>query len=363
MSRPDQPTNLQPLPEPGEDAVATLLAEVLSSEARRIDPTDRLADIRTATAKRRRSWGPVAAGAAAVVLIGGGAWAVVDRTGPDNRRPSIAASPSPSATPTPTPSQTPSTGPTTSSGTWAAPIYYLGRNVTGLFREFHPLPVTPGPVVSHIEDALKVALDPSSPNRAADHLSPGLVGTSRSFQVGLAAGSDTIVITLPAAETTSRGATSQQARLAAQQLVWTATAVAQDAQLGVRITFVGGKGKLFGVLTTDQVFHRPSAALTYEDLSAIWVLSPDDGAVVKSSLVVSGQACTFEAALAWQLLRGSTVVSSGHTQTAQACPVRGSWSVPLRGLAAGDYTFRAYAYSPKDGRSYEGLDTTSFTVR
>ena len=31
--------------------------------------------------------------------------------------------------------------------------------------------------------------------------------------------------------------------------------------------------------------------------------------------------------------------------------------------APGSYTFRAYAYSPKDGTSYEGLDTTSFTVR
>jgi hypothetical protein len=363
MSRPDEPTNFQPLPEPGEDAVATLLAEVLSSEARRIEPTDRLADIRTAAAKRRRSWAPVAAGAAAVVLIGGGAWAVVDRTGASDRPPSVAASPSPSVTPTATPTATPSTSATTASGTWAAPIYYLGRNVSGLFREFHPLPVTPGPVVSHIDDALKVALDPNSPNRPADHFSPWLAGTSRSFQVGLDPGSDTITVTLPAAETTSRGATRQQARLAAQQLVWTATAVAQDAQLGVRITFAGSKGKLFGVLPTDQVFHRPPAALTYEDLSNIWILSPEDGAAAKSSVVVSGQACTFEAAVAWQLLRGSTVVSSGHTQTAQACPVRGPWSVALRSLAPGSYTFRAYALSPKDGTSYEGLDTISFTVR
>ena len=81
------------------------------------------------------------------------------------------------------------------------------------------------------------------------------------------------------------------------------------------------------------------------------------------SVVLAGQACTFEANVAWQLLRGSAVVGSGHTQTPQACPARGNWSVPLTGLAPGTYTFRAFELSPQGGSAYQGLDTVTFTVR
>jgi hypothetical protein len=57
------------------------------------------------------------------------------------------------------------------------------------------------------------------------------------------------------------------------------------------------------------------------------------------------------------------VVRSGHLTASSGCPGRGTWSVPLKGLGTGDYTFRAYSLSPMDGKSYEGLDTTTFTVR
>jgi hypothetical protein len=359
MNRPDEPTSLQPMPEPGEDALATLLAEVLTSEAARIEPSDRLADIRGAASQRRRSWGPVAAGAAAVMLIGGGAWAVVDRTGQGTKPPAIASSPTPTASPTPTSSPSPT--PSSSVGTWAAPIYYPGRNVTGLFREFHGLPLTPGPLLSHLNDAFRVMLDPASPNRPDQVMSPWLVGTSDAFQLSMAG--KTLVVTLPDSEKTARGATPEQARLAAQQLVWTASAVAQDAQLGVRITFAHSGGKLFGVLATDRTFRRPPAGQNYEDLSAIWLLKPETGATVTSSVTISGQACTFEGNVAWDLARGSTVVRSGHLTTRAACPTRSPWTLSLRGLSPGAYTFRAFELSAQDGTSYEGLDTTAFTVR
>lgn len=363
MNRPDEPTSLQPLPEPASDPVAGLLADVLTSEAARIEPRDRLADIRSETARRPRTWRPVAAGAAAVALIGGGAWAVVDRTGHGTRPPAVSSSPTtPPATPTSTPSPTVSPSPSTTAGTWAGPIYYLGRNVRGLFREFHGLPLTPGPPLSHLTDAFRVALDPTSPDRPDQVMSPWLVGTSRSFQLSMAAG-DTLVVTLPDSEKTPRGATAEQARLAAQQLVWTATAVAQDARMGVRITFAHGSGKLFGVLATDRTFHRPAADLSYQDLAAIWVLKPEPGSTVSGTVVVSGQACTFEANVAWQVLRGSAVVRSGHTTARGACPVRSAWTVAVRGLSPGSYTFRAFELSAKDGTSYDGLDTTTFTVR
>jgi hypothetical protein len=232
--------------------------------------------------------------------------------------------------------------------------------VSGLFREFHRLPVTPGAVATHIADAFRVAMDPTSPQRQDQVFSPWLVGTSTAFQVSLPPG-QTLLVTLPDSEKSARGATREQARLAVQQLVWTATAVAQDAQLGVRVSFATGTGKLFGVLPLDQTFHRPDRS--YQDLAAIWILTPEPGSTVGSTVVVSGQACTFEANVAWQLLRDARVTASGHVTATSGCPVRGTWQVPLKGLAPGSYTFRAFELSPKDGTTYQGLDTTTFTVR
>lgn len=362
MSGPNEPTSIQPLPEPGQDEVASLLVDVLSAEAARIEPTDRLADIRAAGAARRLSWAPVAAAVAAVVVVGGGTWALVDRdTG--SKPPAVAATPSPTATPTPTPDASgASSSPSDTAGTWAAPIYYLGRSANGLYREFHRLPSTPGPMVAHITDALKVAVDPRSPQRVELEFSPWLVGTSTALQVSMS-GARTVVVTLPDTEMTRRGTTAEQAHLAAQQLVWTATAVAQDARLGVRIKFASGSGRLFGVLATDQTFHRPPASRSYEDLAAIWILQPESGSTVGHAVTFSGQACTFEANVAWQVVKGARVVQSGQTTATQACPVRSPWSVTVKGLAPGSYTFRAYELSPKDGTSYEGLDSTTFTVR
>ena len=48
----------------------------------------------------------------------------------------------------------------------------------------------------------------------------------------------------------------------------------------------------------------------------------------------SGQACTVEANVAWQLVRGTTVVQSGHTTAKQGCPVRTTWTVSVPGLAS-----------------------------
>jgi hypothetical protein len=373
MNRPDEPTTIQPLPEPGADPVATLLAETLSSEAALIDPRDRLAEIRSSAERRRRPWLPVAAGAAAVLVIGGGAWAALVRSEPSTRATSTIPTPAgPAAVTGPSPTGAPTlprTAPSASAsaepsgaGTFAVPVYYLGRDVDGLFREFHREATTPGPMVGKVQIALQIAMNPGSATRPED-VSPWLPGTSQAVSVSMA-GARTVVVTLPDTERSARGRTSEQARLAAQQLAWTATAVLQDASVGVQLRFTSGSGQLFGSLSTSQTFHRPSAALAYQDLSPIWVLTPAVGATVSSPVVVSGQECTFEANVAWQLFRGSTLVTSGRLTGSGACPPgRGTWSVTLRALAPGAYTFRAYEPSPKGGSALEGLDLTTFTVR
>ena len=364
MSGPDEPTSLQPLPDPGQDQVAALLSSVLTAEAARIEPTDRLGPIRTAGASRRLSWAPVAAAVAAVLVVGGGTWALVDR-GPGDDRPSAAASPSPTATSTPDAS-TATTEPTTPSAGQpvTVPVYFPSSLTKGLFREFIRTRAKDSHRLFAAQKALQLAVDPTAPTKAGD-VSRWLPGTAAALRADID-GDEVMWISVPAAEGQARGRSAEDARLAAQQLVWTATAALQDPNLRVTIqlgSHASPHAKLFGSLPLDQPFMRPPASTSYTDLAAIWILQPEPGSTVGRVVTFAGQACTFEANVAWQVLAGAKVVQSGHTTAKQGCPVRSDWSVAVKGLAPGSYTFRAYSLSPKDGKTYEGLDTTTFTVR
>src|SRR6185437_13656412 len=133
-------------------------------------------------------------------------------------------------------------------------------------REFLPGVGSLGATTQQLlTQALTQAVDPSAPARPGNY-SPWLPGTSRDAHITLA-GRSQVVVDLPTAETQADGRTPAQARLAAQQLAWTATATAHDAGFGVRILFDGRPGKLFGSLSTSQVFHRPPMSLAFEDLS------------------------------------------------------------------------------------------------
>ena len=245
------------------------------------------------------------------------------------------------------------------------PVYYLGSQVKGLFREFQRTTVPAGNLEQTVEQALRLAVDPSGPQRPGDS-SPWLPGTSAALQVHIVDPERQLSVLLPAQELQAHGRTAEQARLAAQQLVWTATAILQNPQISVRILFGGQAGNLFGSLSTKPLFHRPPTGLAYLDLSAIWVLQPEAGSTEHSTVTVSGQACTFEANVAWQLRAGGAtgqVVRSGRTLATGGCPIRGAWRVILKGLPPGGYTFRAFELSAKGDGSYEGLDTTSFVVR
>jgi Immunoglobulin-like domain of bacterial spore germination/Sporulation and spore germination len=360
MSRPDDPTSLHPMPDPAEDQVAALLADVLITEASRVEPADRLSDIRAAGAGRGLSWAPVAAAVAFVVAIGGGTWALVDRDA-GGRHPVG----SPTSPPTTVASSRP-TSPTASSSTAPAtavtvPVYFPATQVKGLFREFLRTRSQDNPE-RVVERALQLAVDPTAPTKSGD-VSRWLPGTTAALSASFA-NREEVVVRVPASEGQARGRSAEDARLAAQQLVWTATAVTQDPRLRVSIEVGSGNGaKLFGSLPLGKPFVRPSAAMSYVDLSAIWILQPEPGATVRDPVVVSGQACTFEANVAWQVLRGATVVRSGQTTSKLGCPVRSAWSVTVKGLPAGSYTFRAFEISAKGDGSYEGLDTLPFTVR
>ena len=117
---------------------------------------------------------------------------------------------------------------------------------------------------------------------------------------------------------------------------------------------------LAGHVDATQAFTLPP---TYEVVSPIWLLQPVEGAQLPAGvLTMSGMACTFEANVAWSIRQGSSVVRSGSTTAAAACPDWSPWSVTIDGLAPGSYTAEAADYSAKDG-SLIARDTKHFTIR
>jgi hypothetical protein len=150
-------------------------------------------------------------------------------------------------------------------------------------------------------------------------------------------------------------------RLAVQALVWTVTAAVQQASAPVPVTVASG-GPIFETVGTT-VFKRPADDRAVEELASLWVDSPYAGQALPAGrpVVVTGQACVFEANLAWELRQGGSVVATGHTMADSGCPRQGSWSVDLGALAAGAYEFRAIDVSAKDG-SITFQNIVPFTV-
>ncbi len=83
---------------------------------------------------------------------------------------------------------------------------------------------------------------------------------------------------------------------------------------------------------------------------------------------MSGQACTFEGNVAWEVTGGGPttrgpVLRSGHTTASSGCPQRGTWQVTLSGLSPGVYTFRAYEPDEQGNGTLAGSDSVTFVVR
>ena len=130
-----------------------------------------------------------------------------------------------------------------------------------------------------------------------------------------------------------------------------------------------GSAERFGTYPTESTYNRPSNEVQSVDRASVWCLSPDRGECFPSAaaVVASGASCAFEAQTAWELKQGRTTVKSGSAMASSACPIRGTWKVDLGILAAGDYTFRMFEVSMKDGAlvaDTSKADTSKpFTVR
>ena len=131
------------------------------------------------------------------------------------------------------------------------------------------------------------------------------------------------------------------------QLVWTATA-ADTTVKKISLTVDGKKVEsLAGHVDTTKAFMRD---LTYKVLAPIWITSPTENqSVAAEGFTLGGMASTFEANVAWKVIKNGVVVKAGSTTALGAAPARKPWSVAIPGLSPGTYQILAMEYSAKDG--------------
>jgi hypothetical protein len=229
----------------------------------------------------------------------------------------------------------------------------------GLFREFVTAPVPHGATPAQRAQA---ALTAAMGAAAAGGQQPVLRPWADTTVPGVAVAGGQITVKLSDAGHT--GLPAEQARLAVQALVWTATAAVGQGNLPVRFSVAGGATSLLGAYPTSAAYTRPAADASYQDLAPIWVDTPAPGASLTSDqpVVASGTASVFEATVPWRLTRSGTAVATGFSTASIGAPGRGTWTADLGRLPAGTYTFTAYERSAEDG-SVRAQDESTFTVR
>lgn len=354
-----------------EDATETALRGALSREADRIDVGhDGLRRIRAAIEADRghprtraaSRWMPLLAAAALLLVAGAGALLFGLPTGrggtpavtPTGGATSVLPSPAPTAEPTPSASGEPSVSADGGRLLNAVPVYWIGpsRPEQALFREFRSVPDRGGAVASAVSAMLTQApLDP-------DYFSPW-----RPADVSVKVAGKGVVVDL-SADAFSAGVPSRDtARLAVQQLVWTATAAAHTAgqpDSSVTVLVDGRSGYLaWGLIRLGGPMGRDASAQ-----AEIWVSEPVQGGTARAGAVtVRGQARAFEGTLSWEVTRrgGSNaggIVKSGTAQT------RGDIIAPYLftvSLQPGSYTVTVYEASMADGSRLHA-DSKDFTV-
>ncbi|HZI96040.1 MAG TPA: GerMN domain-containing protein [Actinomycetales bacterium] len=353
-------------PDPEHAETARLLRRALTREADMVQPSERLSEITDRIeSERRPRWVPALAAVAAVAAVAIGVGAVFALGGDDDpitpaQTPSVTDSATePAPTTEPTPSET-SEPPPPALGE-ALPVYWVGEQGSrfALFREFGE--AGPADAAERVQAAVDAALGgtPADP----DYSTPWANGSAATTSLG----ADEIGIDLNAAAAGSSMG-SELAVVAVQQLVWTATAAAQQ-DVPVRFTVEGSPSDLFGVVSASEPISRGGG---FDDPRAlVWIDLPDGASTPLGALTVTGSGVNaYENTLVWTLERGGSVVDEGFfgVEGPGGAPVdtgqRGTWSLDLDVSAPGEYTLTVEVPDASGGAegTVRSFDTKSFTV-
>ncbi|MCW2775165.1 MAG: hypothetical protein JWN91_3491 [Nocardioides sp.] len=252
-------------------------------------------------------------------------------------------------TDSPEPSE--STGGTDESGdTVTVPVYFVGETPQGtkLYREFRKVEAD-----NPADEALALMT-------AGDALDPDYdsVYPDGSF-AGVEIGADAISVELPDESWTSADTLSEaDARLAAQQLVYTLQGIAQS-RLPVEVELDGAPADLFGL--GGELSNEPEIDVR----ALVNVTVPEEGASVSGSFTASGVSSSFEATTPWEIRQGDRVVKKGFATAEGWMDKLYPWEteIDVSGLEPGDYTFVAMTDDPSGGEgSGPTEDSKTITV-
>ena len=239
--------------------------------------------------------------------------------------------------------------------TTTVPVYFVGETPQGqrLFREFRKVEAD-----NPAAEALALMTAGDALDADYDTLYPG--GSFASVDIA----DDMITVGLPDESWTTApdGMSDDQARLAAQQLVYTVQGIAQK-RVPVSITLDGAPADLFGL--AGQVSNDPELDVR----ALVNVTTPEEGASVRGSFTASGASSSFEATTPWEIRKGGAdgeVVLDGFATAEGWMDKLYPWEtdVDVSDLPAGDYTFVVMTDDPSDG---EGggptVDTKTITIK
>jgi hypothetical protein len=327
------------------------LRRILAAEAGSVDVApDALATIRARVARRQaRWWHRWLPGRFALLGFTGGT-AVVAAAAV-----ALALATTPDVAPSP---QTPAAtaGRPTVDGalsTTNVPVYYLGTTSLGvrLFREYHVVRVDSPDNGTRARVALDTMLATNSP-ADADYRTPWRDATVASVRFD----GDTVTVDLHGVRE-SPPPDAETARMAVQQLIWTATAASGTTAL--RVTFDGrARPSLWGVPGLDGRLERAPRA----DVQApIWLIDPQQDAHVGHTfnVYVAGLVTGGTAHLRVAQPDG-TVLSDQPVPLSATAPQLGEAHLQVT-LPSGSYVVTAYLPGPAGGHDGDA-DTHRITV-
>ena len=240
----------------------------------------------------------------------------------------------------------------------SVPVYWVGesRRSFALYREFRQTPDNGGPISSAVFAMTRLKpLDP-------DYLTPWRPASRvTSSQTGSA-----ITVDLSADAFANTQVGSELAERAVQQLVYTATAAAQQtgqAASSVRITVNGAAFDAWGVVRLGEAIKRqPMTAVQ----AHTWVTSPQEAEVLSAGMVtVRGFGTAFESNFVWEIRSESgTVLAKGFTTAGSGDGVFGEFTFTAK-LTAGKYSVEVSGTDDSGGSEGPGAaaDDKTFTVR
>ncbi len=190
----------------------------------------------------------------------------------------------------------------------------------------------------------------ASPGRVVAHVTP-----------------DLITVQITAAMATRPTATLDEARMALQQLVWTATATAGET-LPVKVTVTAGEQRLFGLLPLDRAYQRGSGAA--DPRAPVWIITLGDGTTLgRGNNLVSGDAVSQgDGTLDWSLQMGAIEVQTGTASIVDdlgqpiASGHRGNWTIDIDVSKPGDYRLVVSEPSDPSSAATPWQDTKTFLV-